>query len=62
MNPANNPPSEEITPAEYMDIDLAMVRASDTIYMLEGWENSKGAAVEYHYAVYLGLKIIYEEG
>lgn len=59
LNPGRKIQSKEITPAECMDIDLAMIRASDAIYMLEGWKSSKGAKVEYYYAVYLGLNIFY---
>ena len=31
----------------------------DGIYLLEGWEDSKGANVEYDYAVEKGKKIFY---
>jgi hypothetical protein len=40
------------------DIDLLL--NCDSIFMLEGWENSKGAQVEHALANYLGLKIFYE--
>ena len=33
---------------------------SDAIYMLKGWEKSKGAMVEFQLAIYLGLELIYE--
>jgi hypothetical protein len=39
----------------YMDIALAQIRAADCIVMLEGWENSKGAMGEFHYARAIGL-------
>lgn len=45
---------------EYMRIDLAMIAVCNCIYMLKGWENSRGAKIEHFYAEYLGLKIIYE--
>jgi nucleoside 2-deoxyribosyltransferase len=53
LNPACNPPG--LTPAQYMDIDLAMLRAADAILLLPGWEESKGARVEANYAAYLGI-------
>ncbi len=60
FNPANLPAGKNITPAGHMDIDLAMIRNCDAIYMLKDWKKSKGANVEYHYAVYLNLGIMYE--
>lgn len=33
---------------------------SDAIYMLKGWEKSRGAMVEFNLAIYLGLEIVYE--
>lgn len=42
---------------QYMDICLAMIRASDAIWLLPGWRHSKGATAEYHYAVKLGLHL-----
>lgn len=32
----------------------------DAIYMLKGWEKSRGAMVEFQLAIYLGLEIHYE--
>lgn len=34
----------------------------DAIYMLRGWENSKGATAEHAVAKWIGLEIIYQEG
>lgn len=45
---------------EYMRIDLAMVYVCDCIYMMKGWENSRGAKIEQFYAELLGKEIIYE--
>ena len=60
FNPARLPQSENITYAQYMDIDLAMIRACDIIHMLTGWEESKGANFELKYAVMIGLQVNYE--
>jgi len=46
---------------EYMKIDIAMLSICDAIYMMKGWEESRGAQIEHFYAEYKGLKIIYEE-
>jgi hypothetical protein len=37
-----------------------MLECCDAIYMLDGWENSKGANIEYQYAKDNGLDICYE--
>jgi len=49
-----------LTQAQYMDISLAMVRCADVVHMLNGWEESEGARIEYHLAAKMGLKIEYE--
>ncbi len=40
--------------------DLAAVEDCDAIYMLKGWENSKGANLERALAIFLDLDIIYQ--
>lgn len=44
----------------YLKRDTEMLLASDAIYMLKGWENSKGATLEKLMAEYVGLNVIYE--
>lgn len=56
LNPATLP--EGLTQSEYMDICFAMVRASDAIYLLEGYENSKGALAELAYAEKLEMEVM----
>lgn len=46
---------------DYMKVSLAMLETADVIYMLKGWESSKGARLEHEYAKSHGYKIIYEE-
>ena len=41
---------------------LVALTYCDAIYMLRGWENSKGARAEHAVAVWLGLEIIYQGG
>lgn len=45
----------------YMPICLAMLEACDTVYMLNNWQDSKGAKVEHEYAKIQGREIIYQE-
>ena len=43
-----------------MDADLAAVHSCDVIYLLRGWENSRGAKKELAEAIKYGLKIMHE--
>lgn len=40
-----------------MRMTLAMLRECEVIYLLEGWEDSKGAVIEYKYALEHGIKV-----
>ncbi len=44
----------------YMRMDFAHLKKSDVVYMMDGWENSKGAKLEERYARLLRKKVIYE--
>lgn len=50
-----------LTYAQYMAIDGMLVKFSDAIYMLDNWEDSKGARMEKELAESLGLKVMYEK-
>jgi hypothetical protein len=60
-----NPARIELkNPAEwedYMRVDIAGLMVCDTIYMLDGWNNSKGAQLEHYLAQRLRIKIIYQD-
>lgn len=45
-----------------MDADLAAVRSCDAIYLLRGWEKSRGAKKELNEALAHGLTILQEGG
>lgn len=60
LNPAILPGG--LSQGEYMDICCAMVRCSDAVYMLKGWENSEGAVIEHALARKIGLVIEYQVG
>lgn len=46
---------------DYLIITLNMLARCDAIYMLSGWEESKGALLEYNYACLTNKVILYEE-
>ena len=45
----------------YMKEDVKALCECDVIYMLSNWTDSKGAIIEHTIAMYLGLKVEYEE-
>lgn len=45
-----------------MDADLAAVRSCDAIYLLRGWEKSRGAKKELAEAIPHGLQVMQEDG
>jgi hypothetical protein len=63
VNPArlNDIMPKDATYNEYMKMSFELLSMCDTIYMLKGWEESKGANREYGFAVARGIKILMEE-
>lgn len=59
MNPSTLP--EGFPYESYMPICIAMIDQCDSIYMLNNWEDSRGARVELEYAKVTGKKILYQE-
>lgn len=54
-------PKNDTTYKEYMKMSLTMLEMCDYIYMMNGWQSSSGACLEYQYAKTLGKSIIFEE-
>lgn len=46
---------------EYMKISFCLLEMAEAIYMLKGWENSKGANREYGYALGREMEIFMED-
>lgn len=46
--------------SEYMVLTLMMLAMADSIYMLKGWERSKGARIEHLEAVKSNMNILYQ--
>ena len=59
VNPLNNGLPTNATWNEHMRADLKLLLDCDAIYMLNGWEYSKGASLEYDLAIDLGFKLIH---
>ena len=49
-----------LTYDEYMEIDLRLLDMCGAIYMLNGWELSKGSCIEYGYAIAKELNVLKE--
>lgn len=58
INPSFLPVGLEFN--KYMPICLSMLEAADAIYLLDGWDNSKGALIEKMYADYQRKVVIME--
>jgi len=60
INPAliNSNLPESTTWDQYMDVSLVLLKMCDSIYMLPGWINSKGASLEYEIAKSRGIRVI----
>ena len=62
VNPAkvNRLLPEDFTHQEYMDVSIAQLRCCDAIYLLRGWEQSRGAKIEKEIAESEGKEIVYQ--
>lgn len=64
VNPLQINPSVANTPETWrqcMIIDIRALLECDGIYMLRGWENSRGASLERHIAASLGMVVMYQD-
>ncbi|MBT2299249.1 DUF4406 domain-containing protein [Variovorax paradoxus] len=57
-NPAEINPDPSMGWAECMRKDLAVLTQCDAIYLLPGWQNSRGASLESYVAKSLGLVVL----
>jgi nucleoside 2-deoxyribosyltransferase len=58
VNPAEVNPDQTMPWEECMRRDIAELVRCDYIYLLPGWEQSKGATLEHHIADRLGMGIM----
>lgn len=61
INPTMVVLPESCTHEDYMRIDFMLLDLADAIYLLNGWEWSKGACMEYEYAMAKDMIILKEE-
>lgn len=63
LNPAraNSYMPEGTTYEEYMKVSFCLLEMAEAIYMMKGWEQSKGANREYGYALGKGYQILQED-
>ncbi len=47
---------------DYMRVDVREMLTCDSLFMLDGWQLSRGATIEHHLAVNLALPIRYQGG
>ncbi len=63
INPAKvNAQLPEVSHKDYMKTSLAMLDMCDAIFMLPGWQASKGCSLEFEYAYEHGIHIFFEGG
>ena len=60
VNPFENGVSQDAHWMEHMRRDIALLLECDCIYMLQGWELSKGAKLELDVASSCGIKVLFE--
>ena len=62
LNPAKiSDELPNLTDEEYRQICYRLIDIADTIFMVSGWQKSKGANAELAYAKSLGKKVMYQD-
>ena len=60
INPFENGISQEAHWKEHMRVDIGLLLTCDYIYMLRGWELSKGAKLKLDVASSCGIQVLFE--
>ena len=60
VNPLENGLTEHDSWEAHMLKDIADLLHCNAIYMLQGWQESKGACIEHYIATKVGMPIMYE--
>lgn len=59
-NPAENPAPACGSWGAYMRLAIAQLVQCDSIWLLPGWQDSRGARIEHDLATALGMTVLYE--
>jgi len=62
INPFENGMPEDAHWRAHLKVDLGMLLQCDAIYLLQGWELSKGCKLEFDVATSCGMRVYYEHG
>lgn len=62
VNPWDNGLPEESTWIQHLCKDLELLNECSHIYMLDGWQLSRGACIEYDFAIRTGKTVLFESG
>ena len=63
MNPAKlSDTFPGLSERQYLQLALTLVTYANAVYMMKGWERSKGACIEYLLAKQNGKRIMYQSG
>lgn len=60
VNPMDNGLPEESTWIQHLCKDLELLHDCSHIYMIDGWQLSRGACIEYDFAVRTGKMVLFE--
>lgn len=60
VNPMDNGLPEESTWIQHLCKDLELLHDCSHIYMIDGWQLSRGACIEYDFAVRTGKSVLFE--
>ena len=47
--------------ADYLDVELPLIRKCDAVFFLKGWKDSYGSRKEYEYALKQEVKLVFEK-
>lgn len=61
VNPAKMDFGDALDREDYLELGLTLIDKCDAVYMLDGWQTSRGANREYGYAKGKDKVILYEE-
>lgn len=61
VNPLNNGLPRHSSWEEHIAKDIELLKQCEAIFMLDNWEESRGAKIEYEFAIGTGKEVMYEK-